>query len=695
MTRWLCLFLLAAAMPLQAQVYRGKNTPFIGKTLVSAELIADTTAIVPGKPFEVGVILHTLPEWHTYWEYVGDSGGTTYFEWSLPGGFTVGPIEWPLPHRWPQAGGFEIYVYPGTTMLMATVTPPAQMEGESVTLKARAYWTVCIEECIPGQQEISLTLPVSSESAPANEEIFRKYRAELPAAGTPPYALEWKREGASLRLTVRGLEGVRKVEFFPLPLENQIVDHPQVSAITNGVATISITVQGDLKGLLVVDGPDGRNGWYVISQTAEAVSVIAHPQADKLTLWMALFYGFLGGLILNLMPCVLPVISLKIFGFIRQAGSHPERILRHGLAFVAGIFAWFMGLGLLVVGLKAAGQEVSWAFQFQNPWFNVVIICIVFVFALNLFGVFEIVLSGRAATALDREADGYWGSFAQGVFATLLATPCTAPFLGPALGFAFSQPSGVILVMFASVALGMASPYFLLSARPGWMKVLPKPGAWMERLKQFMGFPLLATMVWLLSVVGEQKGSGGMIWLAGFLVCLGLVCWIYGSFGGPLKSLRRRIGVGVLIVAILAAGGWYFLGERFAQATPPPAGKTVEGGIEWQPFSPQALADLRAEGKPVFLDFTAAWCISCKVNEKISINIPPVREAFSKYGIVPMKADWTNYDPGIRAVLESFGRVGVPLYVVYPAGRGSEPIILPEILTPQIVLDALEKARGN
>ena len=272
-------------------------------------------------------------------------------------------------------------------------------------------------------------------------------------------------------------------------------------------------------------------------------SKVSAQGANQPSLWQALVFGFLGGFILNLMPCVLPVISLKIFGFIRQAGDHPERILRHGLAFIAGIFAWFLGLGLVILGLKAAGSEVTWAFQFQNPWFNLIIGCIVFVFALNLFGVFEIVLPGRASTALAEVSsqEGYAGSFFQGIFATLLATPCTAPFLGTALGFAFSQSPLVILAMFASVALGMSAPYFFLSAQPGWMKLLPKPGGWMERVKQFMGFPLLATLIWLLYILGNQRGLDAVIWAAAFLLCLAIACWIYGAFCGPLSSVKTRV----------------------------------------------------------------------------------------------------------------------------------------------------------
>jgi thiol:disulfide interchange protein DsbD len=318
------------------------------------------------------------------------------------------------------------------------------------------------------------------------------------------------------------------------------------------------------------------------------------------------------------MPCVLPVISLKIFGFIRQAGDHPEKILRHGLAFVAGIFTWFLGLGLVIVTLKFAGNEVTWAFHFQNPWFNFVISCVVVVFALNLFGVFEIVLPGRASTALDDASsqEGYGGSFFQGIFATLLATPCTAPFLGTALGFAFSQSWVMIFAMFASVALGMSAPYFFLSARPGWMKLLPKPGAWMERVKQFMGFPLLATLLWLLYILGNQQGFDAVIWTCAFLLCLALACWIYGAFWGPLSSAKARVGSLAAILIVVLCGAQFFLPGIFANSPTSETSKRAGDGIAWKPFSQKELDELLKAGEAVFVDFTADWCISCKFNER-------------------------------------------------------------------------------
>jgi len=418
------------------------------------------------------------------------------------------------------------------------------------------------------------------------------------------------------------------------------------------------------------------------------------PAAAKTGLWTYLLFGLIGGFILNLMPCVLPVISLKIFGFMRQAGDSRANILKHGLAFTAGIFLWFLGLAAVIIALKSAGSEVTWAFQFQNPWFNYVIGSVVFVFALNLFGVFEIVLPGRATQGM-AEAGGHGGlagSFAQGILATLLATPCTAPFLGTALGFAFSQTSAVIAAMFAAIAAGMAFPYLLLSAQPGWMKYLPKPGAWMERLKQFMGFPLLATLLWLLYVIGQQRGTEAVIWAAATYLCLGLAAWLYGAFLGPVSSTRAKTlaTLGILLSLLLGLG--YFTGNLFARSAammPDKSAATPTDGIPWVSFSEAELQRLLAEGRPVFLDFTADWCITCKFNLRTAIDTKAVREAFEKLGIVPMLADWTNSNPEITRKLAQFDRVGVPFYLFYAPGRADDPVILPELLTEQILLRAI------
>ncbi|MFM8830257.1 MAG: protein-disulfide reductase DsbD family protein [Spartobacteria bacterium] len=665
--------LLTAVQPAGAQVYKGQM-------LVKATLLADTSAIVPGKVFQAGVLLEMAPGWHTYWQYSGDAGLPTSIDWELPPGFTAGPIQWPVPQKKNEPGDIQVYAYSGRVLLLTDITAPSAISG-NVTLRADVSWLVCEEICVPGGAKVELDLPVAKSAEPANMPLFEEFRAELPLSSKPPFDLVWKRAGDFLSLQVPGAPEGMRLDLFPLPAENQIVGHASFSAPD----TLRIKAGSPFSGVLSAGEGAARRAWFVSDSAASAAPA---GEAASLSLGLALFYGFLGGLILNLMPCVLPVISLKIFGFIKQAGDSRRSILLHGLAFAAGIFVWFLGLGAVVVALKSGGSEVTWAFQFQNPWFNVAIGSVVFVFALNLAGVFEFVLPGRASNAMESagSSEGLAGSFFQGVFATLLATPCTAPFLGSALGFAFSQSAGVIFAMFAAVASGMALPYLLLSASPGWLKFLPRPGAWMERLKQFMAFPLFATLVWIFSILGGQGGTEGVVWFCAFLLCLGLAGWLLGSFCGPLASKPKRAVVLLLIACILAGGGWYFLGKKFAQV-----GVATSDRLEWASFSAARVQAELAAGRSVFVDFTADWCITCKFNERTAIDTPAIRALLKEKNITPVKADWTNANPEITRALKSFGRVGVPLYVLYSASNPSAPVILPEILTEGILAEALKK----
>ncbi len=680
-----------------------------GQTLVRAELIADVSSIEPGKPFTVGLLLETAEDWHVYWENTGDAGMPTQIDWALPEGFTTEPIEWPLPRRFIEPGDLHAFGYEGRVLLMVRMTPPAELSGTEVTLSAKASWLVCKELCVPGSANVHLTLPVGpSQPNTANAPLFAATRADLPRTSPPPYPISWQTGPEAVTLAIRDVPEGTELDF--LTLTDQGV-HIQISRQGETV-TLTIPTTIPVRGLLIATAKDGgRTGWILdtpgaappqsddvspgtdVDQASRPETSIAPPSQTGLL--RALLLGFLGGLILNLMPCVLPVISLKIFGFIRQAGDSPSRIFRHGLAFTAGIFAWFLGLGGVVIGIQVAGGRATWAFQFQNPWFNLAISAIVFVFALNLLGVFEIILPGRAARAMDETGGGagYGASFFQGAFATLLATPCTAPFLGSALGFAFSQPPALILLMFAAVAAGMAAPYLLLSAQPGWLGLLPRPGAWMERLKQFMAFPLLATLLWLLSILGSQKGTDAVIWAGAFLLSLWLALWIYGAFCGPLSGPRVRATALLLAVLVAALGTWVFAGTQFAAATRQEKTTTPSAeGIPWEPFSRETLDRLLAEKKAVFVDFTADWCLTCKFNKKTALDRPAIREAFEKAGITPLLADWTNADPEITEALAKFGRVGVPFYLLYPAGKPDQPLILPELLTERIVLDAIRQA---
>ena len=687
----LSLFTFLLASPSPAQLYQGQR-------LVEASLLADTTAIVPGQPFRLGLLLRMAPGWHTYWENPGDSGLATTFDPQIPEGFTASPISWPLPKRLVEPGDIQVYAYKGEVLLVRTITPPAAIETTAITIPAKSSWLVCEAICIPGKADVQLTLPVATSAEPANADLFAKFTDLVPFADKPPFDVVWTPTPTGWNLGLRNATGATRADFYPFADDQHPVGHTAARDLVSGAADLAIPVatSAPVRGIVALENGQ-RRGWIIESKadnTTAPAPADQKPTTKKSGLWTYLLFGFIGGFILNLMPCVLPVISLKIFGFMRQAGDSRGNILKHGLAFTAGIFLWFLGLAAIIIALKAAGSEVTWAFQFQNPWFNFVIGAVVFVFALNLFGVFEIVLPGRASQGIAEAGShgGLAGSFAQGILATLLATPCTAPFLGTALGFAFSQTSLVILAMFASIAAGMAFPYLLLSAQPGWMKFLPKPGAWMERLKQFMGFPLAATLLWLLYVIGQQRGTEAVIWASAAYLCLALAAWLYGAFLGPVATGRTKIFATLGIILSLLLGLGYFAGNLFARAAataPEKSAAPSSDGMPWVPFSEAELQRLLAEGKPVFVDFTADWCITCKFNMRTAIDTKAVRAAFAKLGIVPMLADWTNSNPEITKKLAQFDRVGVPFYLFYPAGRANDPVILPELLTEQILLRAV------
>ena len=666
-----------------------------GQTLVEASLLADTSAIVPGQPFRLGLLLRMAPGWHTYWENPGDSGLATTFDPQLPEGFSASDIIWPMPKRLVEPGDIQVYAYKGEVLLVRTITPPTAIDATEITIPAKSSWLVCEAICVPGKAELTITLPVAASAVPTNADLFAKFAALVPSSEPPPFDVAWTPTPTGWNLGLRNVTGATRADFYPFADDKHPVGHTAARELVNGAAELAIPVSGSapVRGIVALENGQ-RRGWIIDSNSKTPAASSEQKPANKSGLWTYLLFGFIGGFILNLMPCVLPVISLKIFGFMRQAGDSRANIFKHGLAFTAGIFLWFLGLAAVIIALKSAGSEVTWAFQFQNPWFNFVIGAVVFLFALNLFGVFEIVLPGRAVQGIAEAGShgGLTGSFAQGILATLLATPCTAPFLGTALGFAFSQTPAVIVAMFASIAAGMAFPYLLLTAQPGWMKFLPKPGGWMERLKQFMGFPLLATLLWLLYVIGQQRGTEAVVWASAAYLCLALAAWLYGAFLGPLSSARTKTLATLGIALSLFLGLGYFTGNLFARATanaPEKSTSVPADGMPWVPYSEAELQRLLADGKPVFVDFTADWCITCKFNMRTAIDTKAVRAAFEKLGIVPMLADWTNSNPEITKKLAQFDRVGVPFYLFYPAGRPNDPVILPELLTEQILLRAV------
>ena len=684
--------LLALAHPLAAQNYQGKE-------LVKASLVADTSAIVPGKPFTVGLLLRMAPGWHTYWKYSGDAGLPTEIKWNLPPGWKVSEIQWPIPLKTIDPGDILTYGYQDEVLLIQEISPPAKIDTSAVKLSAQADWLVCEKICIPGSANLALELPTSTLGEPKNTELLARYRRLLPQMfpDSKTATASWSRAGKDLDLKISGeqIANYKTLDFFPVPKGNTVVGHPSVESRTGNTISFKIPIESadeslsSMPGLIVFaqdeNGSD-RSAWELAGTQIAAATSIAQPSHGLATF---LLFGFIGGFILNLMPCVLPVISLKIFGFIKHAGQDRRGIFRNGIAFIAGIFVWFIGLALLLIALKSAGHQITWAAQFTNPYFVLTLSVIVLVFALDLFGVFEITLpqalTHRMLDSADREGEA--GSFFQGLFATALATPCTAPFLGTAIGFAFTQSSAVILLMFVAVAAGMSAPYFLLSAQPAWMKFLPQPGPWMVHVKQFMGFLLLATLLFLLYVLGAQRGLEGAIWASCFLLVIAIACWMKGAFIVPTASPFKRGFVLVVMLLLLLGSGFYFIGDKF-QSSRIDIVQSAAGG-DWQAFTPERLQSERDQGHAVFVDFTAAWCLTCKFNEKAVLENSEVRDSFQRHGVVKMRADWTNGDPVITKLLQQFGRPGVPLYVLYP-GRSQEPIVFPELLTKNILLDKLE-----
>ena len=679
-----------------------------GKQLVRAELLADTNAVVPGKPFTVGLLLRMAPAWHTYWKFSGDAGLPTELKWKLPPGWKIGEIQWPIPLKTIDPGDIQTYGYENEVLLMQEITPPTNLDSSSVKLSADASWLVCERICIPGGTTLQLELPVSTTNQPANTELFARYRRLLPQnwPAAKVATADWDRVGSDLRLKLNSetLANYQAIDFFPLPEQSTLIGHPRIESRNKSEVVFRVPIESSEKKLSSMGGlvvfsqqPNGedRAAWQLTAATARpqtglSASRSAIAPAPVRGIFTFLLFGFIGGIILNLMPCVLPVISLKIFGFIQQAGQSRQKILRSGVAFAIGIFAWFIVLALLLIALKGAGRDVTWGgLQFTNAYFVLVLSVIVLVFALNLFGVFEISLPQSMTRSLlsTTERKDLLGSFFQGVFATVLATPCTAPFLGTALGFAFTQSPAIILSIFVAIAAGMSAPYLLLSAQPAWLRFLPRPGPWMLHVKQFMGFLLLATLLFLLYVLGAQRGLEGAIWASCFLLVISVACWMKGAFVLPAASAAKRSVVIVLALLFVLASGIYFIGNKFHSANIASADSRLRG--DWQAFTPERLQAELEQGRFVFVDFTAAWCLTCKFNEASVLESTEVRDAFQRHGIVKLKADWTNGDPVITKLLQHFGRPGVPLYVLYP-GKNEEPIVFPELLTKGMLLDKLE-----
>ncbi len=654
------------------------QNPVAGEpVLVTPSLVADTSAVAAGRAFTAGVRLKFAPGWHTYWQFSGDSGAPVKIEWKLPPGFTAGAIPWPLPVSHKDDGDHVTYLHEGEVLLLTEIVPPATLPAGDVKLAATVSWLVCELTCVPGSGDVALKLQVG-DPQPALAALFDRWRAQLPKKTGAPFTATWDfSEPTEVGVRIAGLAADAKADLFPLPPSGARPGPPKLGPIAaDGARTFTLPLEEAAattgwQGVVAVTKADGtREGWLVESSAAGLSAPSSGgetPPKESGSLLSKLLLAFLGGLIMNVMPCVLPVIALKIFGFVGQAGQEPGRVFKLGLAFTAGVFAFFLLLAVAVVKLRGA---FNWGYQFQNPFLLAGLVALVFVFALNLLGVFEIALSGGASSKLSElsRKEGYGGAFLHGLFTTLLGTSCTAPFLSTSLGFAVTQSTPVIFLLFLAIAAGMSLPYFLLTARPAWLRCIPKPGAWMERARQIMGFVMMAVAVWLLGVLGESRGAETASAMAWFLYVLGIASWLLGAWHGSKLAWLAALG--------LAIAGYYGLLHRQLSAAPAATAATANeaGGIVWQPFSDEAVAAARAAGQPVFVDFTAKWCLNCKVYERAVLGNAGVIAKLREKGVTTFKADWTNGDAAIGAALKRFDRVGVPLYLLYRPGE-EQPVV--------------------
>ncbi|RTL16893.1 MAG: thiol:disulfide interchange protein [Burkholderiales bacterium] len=662
---------------------------------VQARLVSSQASVAAGQRFTVALEQTIKPHWHTYWKNPGDSGQATSLDWS---GTQAGPLQWPTPSI--QAiGPIVNYGYEGRAALLVELTVPADARpGSRFQPSADVKWLVCKDVCIPEQVSLGLDLPVvaSLSEAQAGPDVaqIEEWRAAIPKPA--PFGVTLK--AAAQGVTLAGpTAAVTKAYFFAETWGAVAHSAPQALKAEGGGWALELPAGDEplaagkaLSGVLVLTTAAGEQAWAVsapmpegagkgpgpadlsVTAATEAASTAA-PQSE-LGLLPALALALLGGLILNLMPCVFPVLSIKALALVNKGNHRAE-----GLAYTAGVLLSFAVLAGVLIALRTGGQQVGWGFQFHSPVFVLVVAYLLFLVGLNLSGLFEI---GGSFTGLGSglaARNGLTGSFFTGVLAAVVATPCTAPFMGAALAFALAQPAAVMLAVFLALGLGLALPFLVLAFWPAAQRWLPRPGAWMDTFKQALAFPMYAAVVWLLWVLAQQAGPDGVALALGGLVLMAFGLWWRHSSGAS------AVGTGAAVLSVVVALG---ASAALRPVTAPAASAGTEA------FSPERLAELRAQNQPVFVNLTAAWCISCLVNERVALSRPEVHEAFAKAGVTYLKGDWTREDPTITAVLKAHGRSGVPLYLYYAPGA-TEAQVLPQILTPGLVVEAITSARRS
>jgi len=697
--------LLGLGLPLAALAQPG--TSAVTTERVRAELLAHAPeGVEPGKPVWVGLQLAHQPEWHTYWKNSGDSGLPTQLQWTLPPGVLAGDIAWPVPKKIP-IGNLANYGYEGTVLLPVplTITPEFKpsLLASDLEVKLKASWLVCKKECIPEEGDFTLKIPTRSTTAlnaPAFDAAFAAQPRPVVAGtrGAIPDSTA-RVDGDALAITVQGLPAAlrgRHLEFFP---ETGEVIQPaaQWTQAWNGgawTARVPLSPQRSASpGVMPIVLADGAQGWRVEAKVvgewpAVAAAATVSPAleaalrsnaagqpaggavpAGAIGFGLALLFALAGGLILNLMPCVFPVLAIKVVGFTRHADDRRGHRIS-GLAYSAGVVVSFLALAGLLLALRAGGEQLGWGFQLQSPAFVAALAALFTLIGLNLAGLFEFRSFLPSSVATLEARHPVLNAFLTGVLAVAVASPCTAPFMGASLGLAASLPAAQALAIFAALGVGMALPYLAASWLPAVAHRLPRPGPWMDTFRRLMAFPMFATVAWLVWVLGQQSGIDGAGALLAVLVALSMVVWTLTLRG------RARIALGAVALAALA-GLAVTAGPAITRAAPGGSVAAVEDG-PWQAWAPERVEQLVAGGQPVFVDFTAAWCVTCQYNKKTTLSDPRVLDDLRARNVALLRADWTRRDPAITAALAQLGRNGVPVYVFYRQGHA--PVVMSEVL---------------
>jgi thiol:disulfide interchange protein DsbD len=694
-------FALVATSALAVATIAVAQVPSAGGPHVTASLIGETRNAVPGRPLHLALRQQIQPGWHTYWSNPGESGLPTTIDWSLPQSFKAGPIIWPTPERF-VVGPVVGYGYTDEVSLPVTIEVPAGLQpGSEVTLSAHASWLACLDICIPEDAELSISLAVGAtlEPDPRWVDAFTAARAQTPTSN--PFSTTATRSGDELILRLATGDATRLHDVIFFPADANVIDDGAPQSVVANSEGLALTLRRDtsrappraLNGVIAFRDQAAQDGGVSSAILISTPLNLASPESlSRLGLMAALLLAVAGGIILNLMPCVLPVLSIKVLALVQHSQSTPRQMRLQGIVYAAGVLASFAIIGGAMIGLRAAGAEIGWGFQLQSPIFVTLMIYLLFAVGLNLSGVFSFGsrMAGVGSDLAMRE--GYAGSFFAGALATLVATPCTGPFMAAAIGYAVTQPWYISFAVLEAIGVGLALPYLVVAFSPRARRLLPRPGIWMLRLKEVLAFPVYSTAVWLAYVLSQQAGGLGAAAALAGLVLIAFAAWLYEAVRST-EGRWHNVGAALSTLAVAGALALLFLIDEGGAA--PESAVAERGGIQWQPFSQARLDALRTEGKPVFVDFTAAWCITCKVNERIALADSTVVRAFTDRGVTALRADWTRQDASITRVLGANGRAGVPLYLFYPmpdaSGERKPAIVLPQLLTAASVLQQIQE----